>query len=180
MTPPGSDPLTSGLSAGDERAYALLYERFATRLIRTAVAILGRPEDAEDAVQDVFVTMVRSRRQLGKVEDLTAYLFASLRHAAARCAERRQKDNRILDGLGKSSLPRGGGLDSILQEERREGLQMALAQLPPEQREVVSYRLAGELTFAQIGQALEISTQTAASRYRYALEKLRLRLKEES
>jgi RNA polymerase sigma-70 factor (ECF subfamily) len=53
-----------------------------------------------------------------------------------------------------------------------------LEKLPPEQREVVSYRLAGELTFAQIGQALEISTQTAASRYRYALEKLRLLLKE--
>ena len=94
MTLPGPDPLVIGLSAGDERAYALLYERFAARLIRTAAAMLGGREDAEDAVQDVFVTMVRSRRQLGKVEDLTAYLFASLRHAAARVAERRQKDCR--------------------------------------------------------------------------------------
>jgi len=143
------------------------------------MAILGDRTDAEDVVQDIFVSLVRSRQQLDKIENLTAYLFVALRHAAARYAERRQKNIRILDCIEKSSNQRGGGSDPITQIEIREELQSALAQLPIEQREVVSYRLAGELTFAEIGQALEISTQTAASRYRYALEKLRLLLKEE-
>ena len=48
--------------------------------------------------------------------------------------------------------------------------------LPPEQREVVLLKIDGELTFVQIGQVLGVSMNTAASRYRYALEKLRTTL----
>ena len=49
----------------------------------------------------------------------------------------------------------------------------ALGALPVEQREVISLKIDGELTFAQIAKVLEVSPHTAASRYRYALEKLR-------
>jgi RNA polymerase sigma-70 factor, ECF subfamily len=177
MTPSGSDPLLIGLSAGDERAFAAVYEGFGARLLRTATAMLGRREDAEDAVQEVFMALVRSRRCLSEIDDLTAYLFTALRHAAARCAARQQKDGHRVDCLDVASHS-DSHVDVIARSEFHDGLQLALGQLPPEQREVVSYRLAGELTFAQIGQLLEISTQTAASRYRYALEKLRLLLKE--
>ena len=48
-----------------------------------------------------------------------------------------------------------------------------VARLPQEQREVVALKIDGGLTFAEIGEALSISANTAASRYRYALEKLR-------
>jgi RNA polymerase sigma-70 factor, ECF subfamily len=122
--------------------------------------------------------LVRSRRRLSEIDDLTAYLFMALRHAAARCAARRQKDVRPLDGAEQSLSRQGVDFDPLARNELREGLQRALEQLPPEQREVVSYRLAGELTFAQIAQLLEVGTQTAASRYRYALEKLRFLMKE--
>jgi RNA polymerase sigma-70 factor (ECF subfamily) len=178
MAPPSPDPLLIGLAAGDEHAFALLCERFGARLLRAAVGMLGRREDAEDAVQEVFVALVQSRRRLAAVEDLTAYLFTTLRNAAARCAARRQRNDRLQDSIGKTSRLSDGCLDHASRCESHDRLQEALEKLPPEQREVVSYRLAGELTFAQIGQALEISTQTAASRYRYALEKLRLLLKE--
>ena len=108
---------------------------------------------------------------------MTAYLFASLRHAIGRCAARRQKDARLADCL-KRSPPSASDLDPIARREFHQGLQAALERLPPEQREVVSFRLAGGLTFAQIAETQEVSTQTAASRYRYGLEKLRLLLKE--
>jgi RNA polymerase sigma-70 factor (ECF subfamily) len=125
----------------------------------------------------VFVALVRSRRRLPAIDDLTAYLFTALRHAAGRCIARRQKDARLMDCPERISED-ANHCDAIIRNEFHEGLQLALRQLPSEQREVVSFRLAGELTFAQIAQSLEISTQTAASRYRYALEKLRSLLKE--
>jgi RNA polymerase sigma-70 factor (ECF subfamily) len=50
-------------------------------------------------------------------------------------------------------------------------------QLPSEQREVVVLKIWGGLTFAQIAEQLELSAHTAASRYRYALSKLRESLK---
>ena len=50
--------------------------------------------------------------------------------------------------------------------------------LPAEQREVIALKIDGELSFAQIAQVMGVSINTAASRYRYALEKLRTSLRE--
>ena len=88
MENPGGDPRLLDLAAGDERAFALLYDRFAGRLYRAALAITGRAEDAEDAVQEVFWAVARSRERLPAVQDLNAYVFAALRHAARRRAIR--------------------------------------------------------------------------------------------
>ena len=55
-------------------------------------------------------------------------------------------------------------------------LQSALAELPEEQREIVILRVWGQLTFEEAAAALDISPNTAASRYRYALAKLKEQL----
>ena len=108
---PGTDPLLLGLAAGDERAFAALYDRFAARMYRTALRMLGRREDAEDAVQDVFLAAVRSRERLGNLRDLTAYLFAALHRAAGRFALRRARrfayrPRRLTKRLRRRSRPR--------------------------------------------------------------------------
>src|SRR3972149_6826055 len=172
MALPSPDPLLIGLAAGDERAFAVLCERFGLRLFRAAMGMLGRREGAEDTVQEGFAAMVRSHGRLAEIEDLTAYLFTALRHAAARCAARRGWNIESQNAIEKITIQPDHQPDQSSRNEFRDRLKQALERLPPEQREVVSLRLAGELTFAQIAQALEISTQTAASRYRYALEKL--------
>ena len=64
----------------------------------------------------------------------------------------------------------------IEQDERRVAIEAALQSLPAEQRETVIMRLWGGLSFPQIGQVMAVSTDTAASRYRYALAKLRQQL----
>jgi RNA polymerase sigma-70 factor (ECF subfamily) len=58
-------------------------------------------------------------------------------------------------------------------------IEAALNQLPGDQREVVVMKIWGALTFAQIGEALGIPLNTAASRYRYALSRLGAELSEE-
>src|SRR5262249_10519497 len=59
----------------------------------------------------------------------------------------------------------------------RESLSKALAELPADQRAVVHLKLWEHLTFEQIAEALDIPPNTAASRYRYGLDKLRERLR---
>jgi RNA polymerase sigma-70 factor (ECF subfamily) len=88
------DSLSIALAAGDEAAFTRVVEPLGGRLFRSAVAILGNREDAEDVVQEVLVALVQSRRRLVEIGELDAYLFASLRHGAVRCAVRRQKDAR--------------------------------------------------------------------------------------
>jgi RNA polymerase sigma-70 factor, ECF subfamily len=167
---PGIDPLLLSLTAGDERAFALLYDRFATRMYRVALRILGRREDAEDVVHDVFLAVVRSRERLANVSDLTAYLFASLRRTAGRCAVRRARSPQTSQAaIDDVAAP----IEQTADCPKYPHLQQAMRSLPSEQREVIALKIDGELTFAQIAQIMDISINTAASRYRYALNKLR-------
>ncbi len=168
------DRLIAGLVAGDERAYAALYDRFGARLYRTALGLIRCRADAEDVVQEVFLGVLKSRHKLRDVRDLTAYLFTALRRAAGRTAAQRARgpllSQEAVDAAPAAASPRD---ESGSCSER---LQRALLALPPEQREVVLLKIDGELTFVQIGQVLGVSMNTAASRYRYALEKLRTTL----
>jgi RNA polymerase sigma-70 factor (ECF subfamily) len=61
-------------------------------------------------------------------------------------------------------------------DERASRLEEAVVQLPSEQREVLVLKIWGELTFAQIAEQLGVSAHTAASRYRYTLERMRQNL----
>jgi RNA polymerase sigma factor (sigma-70 family) len=171
---PDSDPLLLALAAGDERAFAALYDRFATRMYRTALRLLGRREDAEDVVQDVFLAAVRSRKKLSGVRDLTAYMFAALHRAAGRCAQRRARAVPLSPATAPSVVGRVEPFASDDPDWQR--LQQAIQSLPDEQREVLTLKIDGELTFAQIAQVVGVSISTAASRYQYALQKLRTSL----
>jgi RNA polymerase sigma-70 factor (ECF subfamily) len=179
----GTDPLLLGLVAGEEWAFAALYDRFAGRMYRAALRMLGRREDAEDAVQDVLLAAVRSRERLCDLRDLAAYLFASLHRAAGRCALQRAR------ALPRVHDERGHGapfatVDELTAPAQRgpsdepdwSRLQQAIRSLSDQQREVLTLKIDGELTFAQIAQVLEVSVSTAASRYQYALRKLRASL----
>jgi RNA polymerase sigma-70 factor (ECF subfamily) len=174
MNHPG-DPLLLSLAAGQAQAFGLLYDRFAGRLFGAAMGMLGRREDAEDVVQEVFMAMVRSRHQLSRVDNLTAYLFTALRHAAAKHASRRARQP-----VTSEAAEEAVATEAEQDHPRGEELRTALAGLPPEQREVIAMKIDGEWTFAQIGQVLGVSPNTAASRYRYALEKLRVTLQKTS
>ena len=157
------------LAAGEPAAYAALYGRLARPLLRVAAAMLGNAGDAEDAVHDLFVALARGRERLRYVEDLDAYVFASLRHAIAARTDRRRLERRYRERMALIAVPASHSTQAPDEGE----LSAALAALPPEQREIVAMKIDGGLTFAQIAAALEISPNTAASRYRYALEKLR-------
>jgi RNA polymerase sigma-70 factor (ECF subfamily) len=170
---PDADPLLPGLAAGEEGAFAALYDRFAGRMFRTAFRMLGSREDAEDVVQDVFLAAVRSRQRLADVQDLTAYLFTALHRAAGRFAQRRKGLQPWPAATDEAAAPVERVASDNSQWER---LQQAIRSLPDEQREVVTLKIDGELTFAQIAEVVGVGVSTAASRYQYALKKLKASL----
>jgi RNA polymerase sigma-70 factor (ECF subfamily) len=172
-----TDPPVAGLAAGDQRAFAALYDRYAVRLYRAAVGMLGRREDAEDVVQEVFTAVFQSSHKLANVQNLTAYLFTALRRAAGRSAARRLREPRSGEAAIANIASKADPDDRSNFDGER--LQKALLALPAEQREVIALKIDGGLTFAETAQVIGISANTAASRYRYALERLRTSLKEQ-
>lgn len=171
MTPVPDAELVEGLAAGSENAYAALYDLYGAALFRVAVAIVGSREEAEDAVQDVFVALVRAGGRLRAVRDLKAYLFASLRRAAVRRMQKQRRPPLPPVAVSRATPPAETSDDAVR-------LERALASLPAAQREMVALHVDGGLTFAECAEALGASANTAASRYRYAIEKLRAALKE--
>jgi RNA polymerase sigma-70 factor (ECF subfamily) len=169
--------LRERLAEGDAAAFAEAYDLFGPRLYRAAARMLGRADEAEDAVQELFVSLVRSRAHLPGVENLTAYLFVSLRRLIARTADQRSRRPRLHEGRLDDAASRSPAREA---RELREELDAALRALPLEQREVVTLKMDGELTFAEIAAVLNVSPNTVASRHRYALEKLRTLLADEA
>src|SRR5262245_18545292 len=153
MAEPQGDPLLEGLAAGREDAFAALYDRFGARLFQVARTLSGSPQDAEDAVQEVFVGLVRARKALGQIENLQAYLFAALRRAVARFAEASKATASIhLHDVSEPATP----APSRIVTEQTVRLERALMLLPDEQRELIALKIDGGLTFAEIAEALGV------------------------
>lgn len=175
--------LQDRLADGEPAAFAELFDLYGERLYRCARRWVGGQAGAEDVVQELFVSLARSRPSLGLIDDLAAYLFTSLRRCAIREVARRRRE-RPFDAaaptaehaLNSMRTPHSSHDEQT--RELREQLAQAIAQLPDEQREVVTLKWDGELTFAQIAAIQNVSPHTAASRYRYAIEKLRSWLRE--
>ena len=161
-----ANPLVTALATGQPEAYAALYDRLGRSLLRVAGVMLRSTADAEDVVQDVFVELVRHRDRMAQVRDLDAYVFAMLRNAVGRRIERQRREQQHLRQL----IPSDTGKQDI---DFPDDLEAAMESLPPEQREIVSLKIDGGLTFAQVAEILGVNANTAASRYRYAIEKLR-------
>lgn len=163
------------LAAGDRQAFADLYDRLAPRMFAAAVSLTGATPEAEDVVQDVFVELARSRHRIPGIADLEAYMFTMLHHAIGRRQRRRAVDLRAVHRIGAERAADG----RLVQEPvppADDALAAAVARLPAAQREVVSLKIDGGLTFAQIAAVLGTNINTAAGRYRAALDKLRVAL----
>jgi RNA polymerase sigma-70 factor (ECF subfamily) len=146
------------------------------RLAGTAYFVLGRREDARDAVQEAFVRCWRARDAARGARDLDAWIFSVLLNAAKD--QRRRRRVRAAQPLPTEDAmaPTVREPDPGAALERRDELARvrgAIHALPEPEREVFLLRQNGELTFEAIGQALGVPVGTAKTRMRAALRRLR-------
>jgi RNA polymerase sigma-70 factor (ECF subfamily) len=170
--------------AGGE-AWRVWLDRHGPGMLLLARQWASSRADAEDVVQEAFLRFWRARERGGAAEriaDPVAYLFACVRRAAMdgrRGGLRRGRRQEVVAAARAEAS--GSPLLSgpMEREERRAAIEAALARLPDAQREVLVLKVWAGLSFPQIGRALGVPPDTAASRYRYALAKLREQLAEE-
>ena len=142
-----------------------LYDTYGASLYRYAVLLLSDPVAAEDAVHQVFAAILR---QTPRFDDEAHYLRRAVRNECYSHLRRRQGQNRLLDS--------GAFLEPIgrdVSHDERIALERAIGELPPEQREVIYFHVFEGLTFREIADAAETSSNTVTARYRYALARLR-------
>jgi RNA polymerase sigma-70 factor (ECF subfamily) len=167
------DEPTQRLARGDKTAFAELYDLVADRLHHYLVVRLGNRDDADDVLQETFLRVVRWRDRLARVENLRAFVFHIARNEALRLGGRRKPTETAsnLDQFVESDGP------DVAARETAELVATGLARLTEEQREVVVLKHYSGMTFREIGEVTDVPAATAATRYRSALDRLRLWMK---
>jgi RNA polymerase sigma-70 factor (ECF subfamily) len=164
---------------GSGEALARIYEKYVNSLLSLAMGLLNDPGDAEDVVQDVFVSFAQSASSFGLRGSLKAYLATSVvNRARDRLRQGRSLNNRM--GKYATTVPEASRADeSLVYSERCERLSRALAELPCEQREAVVLKVKQNITLKEIAKLQGVSTSTVHGRYRYGMDKLRALLDDE-
>jgi RNA polymerase sigma-70 factor, ECF subfamily len=164
---------TDRLTAVGVDALGALFDLTSRRLVRFAAALSRHQHDAEDAVQTALVRLASEPRLLANVACPWAYLLRMVRNEVLVIARRKQ---RCTTAGNLADLVTWCRVDEVQREESYRAVWSALRALPPEQAEVVVLKIWEEMTFAQIGEILDTSPNTVASRYQYAMTKLTKRL----
>ena len=161
--------------------FGALVHSFQDPLVRYAFRRLGRLQDAEDVVQEVFVRAYTRVGRAGKVRSVTAYLYRMTTNACADVLRRRKRAGVPLGAVQSERIPdhHKSARDEAAATEELLRIDAMLRHLPPRQAEVIRLRVLDELRFAEIAEVLGCSAATVKSRFRYGLEKLRALVKEQ-
>jgi RNA polymerase sigma-70 factor (ECF subfamily) len=150
-----------------------VYDVHAQALFAYLLSFTRDEQDTRDALQEVFVKLARQPDLLSRAREDRAFLIRLARNAAIDLMRRRGTREKHHAQFGAERVSLFATSPDPDEEAFRRQLSVALAELPAEQREVVHLKLWEGMTFEEIAAALETSGNTAASRYRYGLDKLR-------
>ena len=154
-----------------------LYDDHAESLFAFVLSITRSEADTRDVLQDVFTQLVRHPERLTDIREERAFLLRLAHHAAIDHFRRRSSRTSAHERLAAEPVELFAPAADPDEAEFRTQLSAALGELPEDQRIVVELKLWQDLAFREIADLLDISANTAASRYRYGIDKLRERLR---
>lgn len=168
------------LRTGDKEALRRIYEKYIDDLLRVAASLLHDMPSAEDCLHDVFVAFA------GKVNgsvihtNLKCYLISCVANRARDQLRQQAQQSKYQAEQAPSPRASTGPAQYAMAAEESGRVFEALAELPYEQREVFVLHVQGQMRFRDIAGLFHVSINTVQSRYRYAIEKLRAILKQDS
>jgi RNA polymerase sigma-70 factor (ECF subfamily) len=154
-----------------------LYDEHADALFAFLLQLTRHESDARDALQEIFSQIGRRPQSLSGVREPRRFLLKLAHNLAIDLFRRREARARAHEGLAAEPIEVFALTGEPDEAKFRADLASALAELPDDQRAVVHLKLWEELTFQDIAELLDIPANTAASRYRYGVDKLRDRLR---
>ncbi len=164
------DRLTRRAVEGDERAFAAIFRRYHQPLYRFCLALVGNPEDAQDALQNTMAKVLRALPGEEREIELKPWLYRIAHNESIDLLRRRRETGE----LDVEQIAPGYGLaEDAETRERLRGLIADLKELPERQREALVMRELGGLEFEEIGAALSTSGAVARQTLYEARQSLR-------
>jgi RNA polymerase sigma-70 factor (ECF subfamily) len=154
-----------------------IYDEHAQALFGFLLNFTRDENDTRDVLQEIFTRLAREPGMLRGARDERAFLIRLAHNAAIDLMRRRGTRQKYHDQFAEEEVSIFAADENPDTAAFREALSRALAEMPEDQRAVVHLKLWENLTFEQIATALDIPPNTAASRYRYGIDKMRERLR---
>ena len=167
------------LQRGSVDALRLIYGKYKLDLLKLAILLTGDINRSEDAVQDVFLRLAESYDRISDHGNLKNFLITCLMNRLRTLRRDGQRHQAAqLDGAIETARVSPPDQWAVVNEQMQR-ISEAMAELPLEQREVVTLRFEGGMGFRQIARIQNASINTVQGRYRYGMEKLRSLLNSE-
>jgi RNA polymerase sigma-70 factor (ECF subfamily) len=159
---------------GNRDALQRIYEKYKNDLLKLAVALANDINTADDVVQDVFVGFAQSADKIQLHGNLKKYLITCVANRFRNLIRDQQRhETSGIDDFDRAISDVNRPEQWAILSEELKLLSNAMAQIPYEQREVVTLYMQGDMTFRQIAKIQNASINTVQGRYRYGLNKLR-------
>lgn len=158
---------------GDRDVLRRIYEKYKDVLLTLATALTNDASLAEDVLHETFAHFITSCGKSRLRKSLKGYLSTCVANNARDMASLRHRRQGIESREGNVAPVSRGPDSCAMVSEESELLNRCLAELPYEQREVISLHLFGGMKFRAIANLQSVSINTVQGRYRYGLNKLR-------
>ena len=165
--------LVAAVGRGERRAFDRIYRIYKDDLYTVTFHMVGEQATTEDILHDVYIAFARAAAGLQLNGSLRSYLLKSCINRARVFLSRRSPELVPNEMIEERPDRDDGPAEKLARENDASQVRMALMAIRREQREVVVLRVYGDLTFKEIAKALAIPSNTAQSRFRYALSALR-------
>ena len=177
MNPSEENDIRQCIQNDDPKALELLYDEIGKKLYGYILSIVRSAAQAEDVMQNVFVRIAEKRHKIAKAENMTAYIFTLARNETMEYLRRLPKRKESIEEHAALFTVAEDPPDDPLTADDAKEISTAVRALPLEQREIIMLKIFHDRTFDEISRMLKISQNTAASRYRYGMEKLKKSLR---
>ncbi len=171
------EDLMRRVQGDDPDAFNALYDRFARRVYRVVLSVARDAGRAEDAHQEAFVSVWRSRATFDPGRGtVSSWIMGTARNRAIDSirSHRRHDERRADDAWITENVPAPGDLtDGVAERDQAARLRGALARLPEAQSNVIALAYFGELSATEIAVRMSLPLGTVKGRIRLGLEKLR-------
>jgi RNA polymerase sigma-70 factor, Bacteroides expansion family 1 len=165
------------VKAGDHNAFSEIYNRYWGILYGHCLKMLKDEAEAQDVVQDLFMSLWTKSAELDVKTNLLGYLYITARHKVLNTIRKRKTSDKFIEALGAYATNHNDSvIDQINERELAAAIEAEIKNLPQKMREVFEYSRKEYLSHREIADQLGISDKTVKKQVANAIRILRLRL----
>jgi RNA polymerase sigma-70 factor (ECF subfamily) len=160
----------------DRKAFSVFFDHYHMRLMNLAMLFIQQYDEAEEVVSEVFISLLKKKRDLPDIDHFEGYLFTMVKHQALNHLKSRRKDSGnipIDDIKDHLSSDYAEPLERLINDDLRTAIARAIHSLPPKRQLVFKMVKDEGMSYKQVADILEISERTVEVHLKLAIQDLR-------